>query len=480
MGFFDLLQTIFEYIILSITIFVLSAYIVLAVISALVLRKYLRANSFVDYNKIIGCPFVPSVSILAPAYNESKTVVESARALLSLFYGEFEVIIINDGSTDDSLEKMIKVYDLEKVDYFINYIIPTQEIRGVYKSLNKSFDRLIVIDKYNGGKADSLNAGINLSKYELFVSMDVDSIIESDALLKLVKPFLEASEDQPCIATGGVIRIVNSCEVEGGQITRIRFPERFLPRFQVLEYTRSFLMARMAWSKLDGLLLVSGALGMFNKEIAIDAGGYYSRTVGEDMEIVVRMRRFMVENKRKYKVAYVPDPLCWTEAPWTLKLLGRQRNRWTRGMIDTLSMHRKIFMNPKYGTFGMLGYAYWFFFEWIVLLVEILGLIFFVFSAMFGNLNWGFFLLLLGFIYSYAIALSMWAILYEELSYHKYEKKSDIFKMVLAALIEPAVFHPLNVYWVLRGNLSYLSGSRDWGDMIRRGFDQMRLLIKSL
>lgn len=458
----------------------LIAYIILAIISATVLRNYLRSNSFVDYNLIIGCPFIPSVSIIAPAYNESKTIVESARALLSLFYSEFEVIVVNDGSTDDSLERMIEEYDLEKVDYFINVRIPTQDIRGVYKSVNKSFDRLIVIDKFNGGKADALNAGINLSQYKLFVSMDVDSIIESDALLKLVKPFLEGTDEKPCIATGGVIRIVNSCEVSGGQITRIRFPERLLPRFQVLEYTRSFLMARMAWSKLDGLLLVSGALGMFDKEIAIDAGGYYSRTVGEDMEIVVRMRRFMVENGRKYTVAYVPDPLCWTEAPWTLKLLSRQRNRWTRGMIDTLSMHRKIFMNPKYGTFGILGYSYWFFFEWIVLIIETLGLIFFAFSAIFGNINWNFFFLLLGFIYSYAIGLSMWAILFEELSYHKYEKRSDIFKMVITSLFEPVVFHPMNVYWVLRGNISYLAGSRDWGDMLRRGFEQMRLLIKSL
>ena len=205
-------------------------------------------------------------------------------------------------------------------------------------------------------------------------------------------------------------------------------------------------MARMAWSKLDGLLLVSGALGMFDKEICIEAGGYYSKTVGEDMEIVVRMRRFMVENNRKYNVAYVPDPLCWTEAPYTLNILGRQRNRWTRGLIDTLTIHKKIFMNPKYGTFGIIGYSYWFFFEWIVILVEITGFIFFLFSILLGNINWGFFALLIGFIYSYAVGMSVWAILFEELTYHKYEKKSDIFRLVLTALMEPLIFHPMNVF----------------------------------
>lgn len=480
MSFFEVLQRIFELLLIVVSVTVIMSYITLAIISAFVLTKYLRKNSFVDYTSIIGCPFVPSVSIIAPAFNESKTVVENTRALLSLFYSEYEVIVINDGSSDDSLEKMIEAYDLQKVDYFLDYRIPTQEVRGIYKSTNKSFDKLILVDKYNGGKADSLNAGINISKFDLFVSIDVDSIIESDALLKLVKPFLESSEDKPCIATGGVIRIVNSCDVEGGQITRIRFPKQLLPRFQVLEYTRTFLMARMAWSKLDGLLLVSGALGMFDKEICIEAGGYYSKTVGEDMEVVVRMRRYMVESGRKYTVSYIPDPLCWTEAPYTLKLLGRQRNRWTRGMIDTLSIHKKIFMNRKYRTFGILGYSYWFFFEWLVILIEIVGLFFFSISILFGNINWGFFALLLGFIYSYAVSMSVWAVLFEELTYHKYEKKSDIFKLVLTAFMEPLVFHPMNVYWVFRGNLAYLAGNKDWGRMVRLGFEQVRLLMKSL
>ncbi|MCK5822189.1 MAG: glycosyltransferase family 2 protein, partial [Bacteroidales bacterium] len=228
----------FQMIIMGITLIIIISYISLAIYSAFVLRDYLRRNSFVDYNSILSCPFIPSITILAPAFNESKTVVENARALMSLYYPDFEVIIINDGSTDDTLVKLIDEYDLELSDSFFEYRIPSQDIRGVYKSRIKSFSKLLVIDKVNGGKADSLNAGINLAKGELFIAIDVDSIIESDALMKMVKPFLEET-DEKVIAVGGVIRVVNDCIVEGGQISQINLPKRFLPRVQVLEYTRS-------------------------------------------------------------------------------------------------------------------------------------------------------------------------------------------------------------------------------------------------
>ncbi|NEW85275.1 MAG: glycosyltransferase, partial [Mariniphaga sp.] len=295
----------------------------------------MRKNSFVDYSVIIPSPYSPSITILAPAYNEGNTIIENIRSLLSIHYSDFEVVIINDGSKDDSLEKIIKHYQLEKVDFMVNYVIPTKPVRGIYKSTNKAYKKLIVIDKENGGKADSLNAGINLSNKKYFAAIDVDCILKEDSILKMIKPFLENSTYR-VIATGGVVRVANSCQVRDGKIVKVNLPTNIIARFQVLEYTRAFLMGRMAWSRLNGLLIISGAFGIFDREIVVKSGGYDPKTVGEDMELIVRMRRYMIENELKYRIVYIPDPLCWTEVPQKISVLGRQRNRWMRGTMETL------------------------------------------------------------------------------------------------------------------------------------------------
>lgn len=473
MGIVQTLQKIFEYLILGITLSIVVTYISLAIVSAFNLRKYLRKNGNTDYSSILSCPFAPSISILAPAFNEGKTIVENVRSLLSLYYSDFEVIVINDGSRDDTLAKLIREYDLELVNHFYDYKIPTQDVRGIYKSTNRSFSRLVVIDKLNGGKADALNAGLNLMSGKLFVCIDVDSIIESDALLKMVKPFMEQGKKK-VIATGGVIRVVNDCVVERGRVARINLPKRFLARVQVLEYTRSFLMGRIAWSNMNGLLLISGALGLFDRDTVIACGGYLSKTVGEDMELVVRMRRYMVEQGIPYKVAYVPDPLCWTEVPETTQILGRQRNRWTRGLMDSLKIHRKIFFNPLYKSFGLLGYPFWFFFEWLIHIIEAVGILYFLTIILFGHPNWPFFLSMFGFIYSFAVGFSIWSILYEELTYHKYERRREVIILVFTAFLEPLLYHPLVLYWAIRGNIDFIAGNRRWGEMVRRGFGTAR------
>jgi poly-beta-1,6-N-acetyl-D-glucosamine synthase len=467
--FLELLGWFLTNIVLLITVAIFIAYVVLAVFSAITLRQYLRKNSYVDYNSIILAPLTPSISIVAPAYNESKTIIENIRALLSLYYNNFEVIIVNDGSTDDSVDKVIKTYDLEKVNYFFDYRIPCNRIRGVYKSRNRSFHNLTFIDKINGGKADALNAGINVSRNQLVCCVDVDSIMEPDALLKLVKPFLEET-DKKVIGTGGVVRIANSCDIQGGQIKKIHLPERFLARVQVLEYTRAFLMGRMAWARLDGLLLISGALGMFDREIVIKCGGYSIDTVGEDMELVVRMRRYMLERGEKYKITYIPDPLCWTEVPSTHRVLGRQRNRWTRGTIETLFTHRKVLFNPRYKLFGMLAYPYWLFFEWLAPVIEFFALMFFIWFVIFSSPNWPFVALLFTFVYTFAVSLSVWAVLFEEMTYHKYERKRDVLKLIGTAFLEPFLYHPLTVIWAIKGNWDFLRGKTGWGIMDREGF----------
>ena len=461
-------ETIFNNTIFYYAVFVMVSYVILAVLSAIEMNSYRKKNSYVNYREILVSPLAPSVSILAPAYNEEANIVENIRSLMSLHYGSYEAIVINDGSTDNTFQRMFDYYKLEKVDFAVNYQIKCNEIRGVYKSQLPSFAKLTVIDKVNGGKSDALNAGINVSAKELVLCIDVDCIVEEDALLKLAKPFLE--EKYQVIASGGVVRIANSCTVEDGKLVEVHMPKNLWPRFQVLEYIRAFLMGRMAWSKINGLLIISGAMGLFDKNIVIKVGGYDLNTVGEDMELVVRMRRYMYDQDRRFKVVYIPDPLCWTEAPADLKILGRQRNRWTRGTIETLWIHKDLFFNPRYGVLGLLSYPYWFFFEWLAPIVEFLGLLFFILLVISGKTNWEFTMILIAMVYFFSVAISTVAVLFEEMSYQQYTKGSDLVKLLLVAALEPIFYHPLTVFWAIQGNIHKFTGKNNWGAMTRKGF----------
>lgn len=469
---FIILNGIFFY---AIAIF--SSYFIMSIFSGYKLIQYKKKCSIVDYESIISSPLAPSVTILAPSYNEGNTIIENIRSLLSLHYGNFDVVIINDGSKDDTMEKVIEHYNLVKVDYYVNYIIPTKPVRSIYKSTNMAYSRLVVIDKENGGKADSLNAGINISTSDYVFCIDVDCILEEDALLKLVKPFLDNINER-VIAVGAVIRVANSCEVKDGKLVSVNIPTNMIARLQALEYNRIFLMGRIAWSGINGLVLISGACGLFDREIVVKAGGYDSNTVGEDMELIVRMRRYMYENDLKNRVVYIPDPLCWTEVPEKLKILSRQRNRWTRGTIETLKKHKSLLFNPKYGNLGMLGMPFLFIFEFMAPYIEAFGITYVILIIFMGNLNWPFFIFLLAFTYLFAVVFSAWSIFFEESSFARYRKNSDIVKLVLISLIEPIIFHPLNVFFSLKGNYDYFVGVKSWGKMERKGFANKQNQVK--
>ncbi len=468
MSWQTIILDIFTYAILAYSILLVSSYIFIGIYSIGEVKNYLHKNSFTDYRILAASTQAPSISILAPAYNEGANIIENVRSLLSIYYNNLEVIIINDGSKDDSLEKLIAAYDLYKVDFFVNEQIKTKPVRGVYKSHKNVYRKLIVVDKENGGKADALNVGINIAKNSYVVCIDVDCVLEQDALLKLAKPFLEHPNHR-VIATGGVIRIANGCDIQNGRLLKVGLPSRFLPRVQTLEYIRAFLLGRMAWSRLNGLLLISGAFGAFDKDIVIKCGGYDHRTVGEDMELVVRMRRYMEELKQPYKVTFIPDPLCWTEAPASFKILGRQRNRWTRGTIETLRFHKVMFFNPRYGLLGMLSYPYWFFFEFLAPIIEFVGMFAFIVFGIFGLINWGFFLTLLAFIFCFGILYSIFAILMEVLTYNQYKSEKDITNLILTAILEPFVFHPFVVWSAIKGNIDLLRKKNSWGEMTRQG-----------
>jgi cellulose synthase/poly-beta-1,6-N-acetylglucosamine synthase-like glycosyltransferase len=466
----DIILHIFHYLFFTYAVAAIGSYIVLSIISGKETIEYLKRNSFVNYKDILSSTMSPSITIIAPAFNESLNVVENVRSLLSNHYVNYSVIIVNDGSKDDSLEKLIEAYDLEKVDYIINEKLKTKPLRsGVFKSKNPAFEKLMVVDKENGGKADALNMGLNISTTEYVACIDVDCLLLEDALQKMIKPFLEVTNAK-VIATGGVIRIANSCVIRGGKLIDVNLPKSLLVQSQILEYLRAFLLGRMAWSRLNGLLVISGAFGVFDKKIAIEVGGYDTETVGEDMEIIVRMRRYMEEKGEKYKVSYIPDPLCWTEAPDSYKIFISQRNRWTRGTIETLKKHRKIGFNRKYGSFGLLSYPYWLIFERLAPIIELVGILYFVVLLVLQQVRWeyavSFFLLA----YLFSVLFSIVALYSEELTFHQYKKKGTGYKLVLLSALEPFVLHPFILYAAIRGNIDYyFNKKKKWGVMQRKG-----------
>lgn len=453
-----------------------TVYLFMAGLSFFELRNYTNKNKYVDYKSMLSFERLPSVSVIAPAFNEEKNIVENIRCLLALQYSDFEIIIVNDGSTDNTLNTIINHFDLVRVERAYENEINTREIKAIYQSTNPAFNKLVVIDKENGGKSDALNAGINLSQNELFLAMDVDCIIEYDALLKMVKPFIDDNE-HIVIASGGVIRIANSCEVIDGNIVKVNFPTNFWAKFQVLEYFRAFTLGRMAWSKLNGLLIISGAFGMFDRKRVVKVGGYDVTSVGEDLELVVRLRRYMHEvEKKKYRVAFIPDPLCWTEVPESFKVLARQRNRWTRGAIDVIHKHKKMLLNPKYGRIGMLSFPIWILFEWLAPFVQIIGLIYFAFILINGLLNFKIFIILSIFLLSFSVMYSVFAVYFEVHTYNKYKGMKYLSQIIGVSLLEMFIYQPLNMVFSLRGHIDYYfkKNKKNWGTMTRTGFNSQK------
>jgi cellulose synthase/poly-beta-1,6-N-acetylglucosamine synthase-like glycosyltransferase len=418
-----------------------------------------------DQRRLLRSPLTPPVSVLAPAYNEEANVVENVRSLLMLDYPLFEVILVNDGSTDRTLGRLVDAFDLRRSARSFEHTLRCKSIRGVYES--PSYPNLVVVDKANGGKADALNAGLNLSLYPIFCAIDADSILEPDALLRLVRPFVDAPG--VTIAAGGVVRVANGCDIHGGRIHTVRLPRRPLPLIQIVEYLRAFFFGRMGWSTGNSLLVISGAFGLFEKKTALLVGGYATNSVGEDMELVVRMHRYRRERRQPYRIGFVPDPICWTEAPESLRVLRRQRTRWQRGLIDTLLRHRSMIGRPRYGTVGMVSLPGFLVFEMISPLVELTGYLLLPLLWVNGMLDfslaWTFFVLSI----LYMVLVSALAILLEDLAFRRYPRVTDLGRLLVAAVLENFGFRQLTVWWRVRAFVEYLRGDLSWGAMERRG-----------
>lgn len=445
-------------------LFVILFYSVILLTAIFQLRKEYQLDDEEPYEEILQVSYSKPVSILVPAYNEGVGIYSSVRSLLSIEYPEYEVIVINDGSKDDTLEKLIERFSLVKTNRVIQKKIDTKGIKAIYRSI--IYDHLIVVDKENAGKADALNVGINVSRYPFFCSMDGDSILERDAFIKVMKPIIESDGD--VIASGGSVRIANGCKIESGEIISVGLPSKPLVVMQVIEYLRAFLMGRIGLSKHNLLLIVSGAFGVFSKQWVIEAGGY-SHTVGEDMELVVRLHRIVKERKADKKIVYVADPVCWTEAPESMKFLRRQRNRWHRGLFDSLWTHRKLMFNPKYGSIGFVSMPYFFFIEFIGPLVELFGYLIMMISFFLGGIYIEFAILLFLLSILYGSVFSMAAVLLEEWSLRKFPKVTDILRLFFYSLTETLWYRPLTVLWRCEGILHLVFRKQGWGEMVRKG-----------
>lgn len=456
----------FNLVILGYFIVINGSYFGLLLISYFSVLKYRRRIQHEQWRRIIQSPLTVPVSILAPAYNEELSIVESVKSLLMLEYPEFEVIVINDGSKDKTLEKLKSAFNLHLIPADIEEKVSCQLILGVYRSPDNP--SLVVVDKVNGGKADAQNAGINVSRYPLICAIDADSLIEGDALLRVTKPFLE--RPGKVMAVGGIVRIANGCTIEAGRVVRVGLSRAWLSLIQTVEYLRAFLFGRSGWSALHSLLIISGAFGVFRKDIVIAVGGYRQGSLGEDMELVVRMHRYLREQRREYEMHFLPDPVCWTEVPESVKTLGRQRNRWQRGLIDTLKIHRRMMLNLRYGAIGVVAFPYFVLFEMLAPIVELSGYIIIPLSFAFGVVNFPFFALFLTIAILIGVTLSTGSVVLEELSFRRYPKTSDLLKLVAIGFVENFGYHQMTVWWRVKGFWDYFTGKTAWGMMERKGF----------
>jgi cellulose synthase/poly-beta-1,6-N-acetylglucosamine synthase-like glycosyltransferase len=432
------------------------------------LSRYYRSREYAAIEEAFASPLTPAVSLLLPAYNEAPVIAESVRSLLALRFSRYEIIVVNDGSTDTTLDELVQAFDLVAVPMALRTATSHAEVRQTY--LSRRHPELVVIDKANGGKADSLNAGVSVAQHPYVCAVDADAILEPEALMRVAKPLLD--DPELVVAAGGIVRIANGCGVESGRVVQVGLPRNRLATMQVVEYFRAFLVGRVGWSEAQSLLIISGAFGLFRRSAVEAVGGWWTGTVGEDMELVVRLHRYFRDRREDYRVMFVPDPVCWTEVPETFRALSRQRRRWQRGLSETLVRHKGVAFRPSYGRLGLFAVPYFVLFEmvgpalslWSYILLPvafILGLVspvymlaFFVVTLLVGQL------------------LSVSALALEEFSFRRQRRWRDVFRLVWYAAIENFGYRQLTDLWKVQGLWDIVRKRSAWGEMPRRGFDK--------
>lgn len=459
-GFSHFIEWFFLFYFLAIN----TGYLALNFVCIFSLRKSIPASVLNDMPQFYS-GLEPPVSIIVPAYNEEATITATIRSILHMSYPVLEVVIVNDGSKDDTLAELKQSLSLVPFPEAYRYRLKTEPVHVVYESLLHPNVR--VIDKKNGGKADSINVGINLARYPLFCVVDADSVLQPGSLRKVVQPFIE---DKRVVAVGGTIRVSNGCEINGGYIGKIGLPKSWLAMMQVVEYTRAFLMGRLGWSAINGLLIISGAFGVFHKETVISVGGFRNDTVGEDMELIVRIHRILRQQKKDYRVEFLADPVAWTQVPEDLRSLGRQRMRWQRGLSESLMGNLGLMFSKNGGSPGWIAFPFMLIFEWFGPLVEVAGYILMTLFFWLGYIALPVFLVFLFAALGLGILVSISSLMLESISFNLYEKRRHMIWLIIASVLENIGYRQINSIWRLIGLIQWIFRRKGkWGEMRRTG-----------
>jgi cellulose synthase/poly-beta-1,6-N-acetylglucosamine synthase-like glycosyltransferase len=429
-----------------------SVYLLLVISSLIYIRQQMLLSDVVKPSSLFKSKVYKTISILVPAYNEAGNIIESVESLLRLEYPEYEIIVINDGSSDETIERLKDHFKLTKTELFYKQSIDHQPVRGIYKTAE--IPNLTVIDKENGGKSDALNAGINVSDYDLVCSIDADSILEQDVLKKLIQTFVRHKDT---IAAGGIVRVINGCKIVNREIKEIHVPDGFLGRLQSVEYLRAFLFGRVGWDYLKSLLIISGAFGIFDRKAILEVGGYSVDSVGEDIELIIRLHSHFLRSKKEYNIRFLPEPICWTEVPVDYKSLKNQRNRWHRGLADSLWRHKYMLFNPTYGRIGLLVMPFFLIFELIgpiIILLSYLylGVLFFIP----GYTSISFIVLFFAVSVIYGMVVSLISVLAEEIAYKTYSSTKDILILTAYSFIENMGYRQIHSYWQVLGIIDFI------------------------
>ena len=443
-----------------------AGYLLIHALALLQLRDNVRESAWKPSFRAFDSPFYPGVAMVVPAYNEATTIVESVRSMLALNYPDQEIVVVNDGSSDATLDRLVEAFGLRPVDAEVPYDVPSEPIRGVYRSA--IHEDLLVVDKENGGKSDALNAGVWLTEQELFCAVDADTLIDRDALLDVVAPFLE--EPSRTVASGGTIRVANDCVVQDGQVKEVNLPKTGLPGVQVMEYLRAFYSGRLGLARLKGLILISGAFGVFRTDRVREIGGYRHDTITEDFDVVVRLHEHLSDADIDYRIEFVPEPVAWTEVPDNLRTLGRQRRRWYRGMIETVFASRRMFFRRRYGRVGTVVLPFFTAAEALGPLIEGLGYVLLPIAWYLGILNVEFFLAFLLLTVGVGVFLSWFGVFSEVWSYNRYESPRDVLRLLWYGVLENFGYRQWKTIVAWHGLIEYLRGDQSWGVMERRGF----------
>jgi cellulose synthase/poly-beta-1,6-N-acetylglucosamine synthase-like glycosyltransferase len=443
-------------------------YLLLTGLAWIDLRKKIWRRRYLALDEVFASPLTPGISVIVPAFNEEVVIVESVRSLLALRYPRHEVLVVNDGSKDGTVATLVEAFDMVPVRQALRDGIPTAEIRNAYASARHP--GLLVLDKENAGRSDAINAGVNSASYPYVCMIDADSLLEPDALLRIAKPLL----DHPgsVVAAGGTIRVANGCRIENGQVLSVKLPPSRLATIQTLEYIRAFLVARVGWGRIHALGLISGAFGIFDRALLQTLGGLWTDTVGEDLELTVRMHRYLRDRREPYRVVFVDDAVCWTEVPESLTTLGRQRRRWQRGLWDAMWRHRAMIGNPRYGVVGIVTMIYFAVFEFLSPIFALLGLAVTVGLWIGGVVGTAYVVSVLAVSLLLGMVLTTAALVLEEVTYRTYGRRRDVLRLLAYTLLENIGYRQLHHGWRLLGFVDIVRRKSEWGVQERLGLSR--------